>query len=82
MSDSTDREIRKVASEVSDLTFWLLGILVAIGILAYIVNGGFEKLHEDQQQRNKIECVKLRESADSLGPIDREACPYEMGGGS
>lgn len=57
---------------------WHLIVVVAI-ILTLLT--GFNAVARELDQRNKIECIKLRESgADSLGRIDREACPYDMGG--
>lgn len=49
-------------------------------VLLLIMAVTLTDIADSLEQRNKIECVKLRESADSVGKIDREACPYDMGG--
>lgn len=57
---------------------WTFVVVVA---LLLTLLAGFDAIARELDQGNKIECIKLRESgADSIGRIDREACPYDMGG--
>lgn len=61
----------------------LAGIFLVLCMTMVFIASIGRDITDSLDQGNKIECIKLRESgADSVGKIDREACPYDMGGQS